>query len=663
MAALQDGLQLSDGVTLRNRLVATAHGSGAVSGGKPLDKDIEYWARLAQGGVAMAVVGGNAVSERGTIRQANRTALWLPEVVPGLARRADALKTGGAIPILQMVHLGRETLQAETYYHPVAPSGVRSPREPVAPRAMTDPEIDILVDDFILGARHAYEAGFAGVELHAAHGYLLGQFLSPTVNVRGPSHTARERADVVLRIVAGIRAIDEAFVVGVRLSFGDEQDAGLALDTMQETLATLERVVTYVNVTVGMRTTYVRDMSFESPGILPDVAAIRAATRLPLLVSHGFRSVGDMTAALDSGADMIGMARGLIADPDLPLKVLAGDEAKVRPCVECNEDCRLFTPSLLCTVNPDLAPAGETRRPALPLLIRGTPRPVGAVGIIGAGPAGLETALTLARASRQVAVWDREPQIGGALFTATQAPHRGGWKRLLGYYEAGLRGSAIDLRLGESPAAESLSQYETLVVATGSVESLPDGWVDPRVRSTGEILRQGSQSLAHVEHIVIVDDGFGWWPAIGVLELSISSRVPQVTYVTPALSLAGGIPGESRAQLKDRLQYRGLRLEFASRVDVLDGELVLHNLLSATKTALPADLVVITGERRPNVPAFLLDSETVTPNIFVVGDAITPRKVAHAIAEGRELGLRLAEWDNATRRPLADTTIGWSQNP
>src|SRR6185437_3728680 len=168
---------------------------------------------------------------------------------------------------------------------------------------------------------------------------------------------------------------------------------------LADLLGVVDSLVDWVNVTVGVRTTYVRDMATTRPPLLDELARVRAAVRRPLLVSHAFRRPEWIDEALAAGADLVGMARPLIADPNLPRKLIEGRSDEIRPCVACNEDCRTFDPLLLCTVNPDLAPPGEPRRPAAPLELACDLERLtgGRVAVVGAGPAGLECALALAR--------------------------------------------------------------------------------------------------------------------------------------------------------------------------------------------------------------------------------------------------------------------------
>src|SRR5205085_11339201 len=167
-------------LTLRNRLVGTAHGRGILEDGLPLPEDAEYWRRLAAGGAAMLTVGGTVVAPESTWRRRITTEAWRPEAVPGMALRAEAIRAEGAVAACQLVHLGRETTGAEQWFHPVAPSAVRSPREPTRPRALGEAELDGIVEGFRISAVHAAQAGFQVVELPAAHAYLLAQLLSPS---------------------------------------------------------------------------------------------------------------------------------------------------------------------------------------------------------------------------------------------------------------------------------------------------------------------------------------------------------------------------------------------------------------------------------------------------------------------------------------------------
>ena len=204
----------------------------------------------------------------------------------------------------------------------------------------------------------------------------------------------------------------------------------------------------YVNLTVGVRATYVRDMATTYPPLLAAIDQLRPCVDRPLLISQSFRRAAPIEAALAAGADLVGVARPLIADPDFPAKILGGREAEVRPCVSCNEDCRAFDPVLLCSVNPDLGPSADGPRPAMPLMARPSePTLARRIAVIGAGPAGLECATTLAGRG-DIVLFDENVRVGGNLALAAQAPHRSGWQSLLDFYSHRIETAEdVELRL------------------------------------------------------------------------------------------------------------------------------------------------------------------------------------------------------------------------
>jgi 2,4-dienoyl-CoA reductase-like NADH-dependent reductase (Old Yellow Enzyme family) len=643
------------GLELRNRIVGTAHGRGIVEEGLALPEDAEYWRRRAAGGAAMLTVGGTVVSPDAVWRRRITTEAWRPEAVPGMALRAEAIRSEGAVAAAQIVHLGRETLGAETWYHPVAPSPVRSPREPTRPRALTDGEIDALVEWFRVSAANAAEAGFQVVELHAAHGYLLGQFLSPATNLRPGAEAPDGRFEVVARIARAIRESVADLALGIRLSIEGGEEAGLTLDGLCELLPLADVLFDYVNLTVGVRATYCKDMATASPPLLPDVERVRPLVSAPLLISHSFRRRSEIEAALAAGADLVGMARPLIADPDLPVKLLAGREAEVRPCVSCNEDCRAFDPVLLCSVNPDLAPPGEKRRPAAPLVVQPAQGDVRRVAIVGAGPAGLECAISLG-AGTEVVVFDGRDAIGGALAVAASAPNRSGWQALLGFYAAAIeRADHVQLELGTHVGADDLHGFDEVVVAIGSDETLPELPGIEHALTASDAIARGADGLRPGARLVVVDDGFGWWPCASAVELGIAAGCESITVATPGAAFGATLPPEGRVQLLARLRGAPLTVcPFTALAAIGDGGAELRNVMSGETQTLAADTVIVVGERQPRSWSALV---LASAGVQVIGDALVPRKAMHAISEGRAAAeaIRTAQRSGDADERLADS--------
>src|SRR5215216_1458665 len=601
-------------LTLRNRLVGTAHARGILEDGLALPEDAEYWRRRAAGGAAMLTVGGTVVAPESTWRRRITTEAWRPEAVPGMAARAEAIRSEGAVAACQLVHLGRETTGAEQWFHAVAPSAVRSPREPARPRPLSAGELDAIVEGFRSSAFGAAEAGFQVVELHAAHGYLLAQFLSAATYRRPDAETLDGRLAIVARIVEEIRSCAPQLVVGIRLSTDGGEEAGLTVDGLCALLPDVSELVDYVNVTVGVRTTYVRDMGTAEPPLLGEVGRLRRLVDRPLLISHAFRKPGTIEAALTAGADLVGMARALIADPDMPRKLLAGRAADVRPCVACNEDCRAFDPVLLCSVNPELGPPGADRRPAAPLVVRQGAG--GRVAIVGAGPGGLECAATLARRA-EVVLFDARAAIGGQLAVAAAAPNRTGWRALLDFYAHALRG--VTIRLGAPVRADDLEGFDEVVLAAGSEELLPELPGIERALPSSAALGMALSGRS----LLVVDDGFGWWPCASAVELGVRAGFETITVATPAAAFGAALPPEGRVQLLARLRGAPLYVRPFTALESLDVDsALLRNTLAGISERVAADTVVVVGERvardwRALVPA--------AGGVRVIGDALVPR--------------------------------------
>lgn len=629
---ISDALQLTASHRLRNRLVATAHGRAAVLEGVPTVADAEYWARVSDGGVAMCIAGGTVVSASSTHRTRVLTEAWREDAVEGLRHRADAMKSGGALSVLQILHLGRETLGADGYHPPVAPSPVRSPREPTPPRALSDGELEAILEDFRTSAANAVAAGFEGIELHAAHGYFLAHLISGTVNQRAGAETVEQRMAVIGRVARMVRSVAPDQALGIRMSVGDVDDSGVAREDLPAVLAALDPAIDYVNLTVGMRADYVRDMATTRPPLLDEISALRALTTRPLLISHGFRDGDAMQSAVGAGADMVGMARALIADPQLPKKLLRGAGDTIRPCVACNEDCRAFDPALLCTVNPDLGAPGQPRRQAVPTVIRDVGTVPQRVAVVGGGPAGLEAAAVLGESGAcEVVLIDRADRLGGTIAAVATLATRRGWGDLVAYYERRLARAGVEVRLGRTADTDALGECEAVIDATGAEEVLPA--TAAGASSVTALLAAGVDHLRGVDRAVIVDDGFSWWPHVNALELAVAAGVREVVLATPGTAFAGAIPAEARVQLLKRLRGSvDLRMRPMTQLaSVVDGGVDLRSLTADAVERVEADAVVVVGERRSRAWTVPFDRGLIT-----VGDAAHPRRVAHAIAEGGE---------------------------
>ncbi len=230
-------------------------------------------------------------------------------------------------------------------------------------------------------------------------------------------------------------------------------------------------------------------------------------------------------------------------------------------------------------------------------------------------------------------LFDEGGRLGGHLRIATSAPNRRGWQSLLDFYERAIdRAENVEVHLGTTVDQDLLAGFDHVVAAVGSREVLPDlPGVDHALSSSSFIAQRSPSPVA--DALVILDDGFGWWPCASAVETGIAAGWQSITVLTPAASFGGRLPPEGHVQLMARLRGAPLDIRSVTGVEsITRGWVTARNLLSGQTTELAADLVVVVGERRarawePIVPA--------GPGVHIIGDAAVPRRVHHAIAEGR----------------------------
>src|SRR5680860_1224927 len=379
------------GFDLRNRLVALPAGTSLVERGIPTHGDIEHFERLAAGGVGLIIGGATVVHPTSALRSGKLVEGYLDEVVPAMAEKASVVHRHGARLVGQLCHLGREFIGGESDHPPMAPSPLKTVRDAYPPHELTVKEIDEIIEGWRVSTENLVKAGVDGVEIHAAHGYLPAQFMSPLTNRRtdafGGSFENRMR---FLRLVieAMLSVTPAGFALGVRLSGEEEIPGGMGIEDcvrIAEDLAALG-CVDYFSITHGTRGKYVKDSTGPDAVAVPSASRVRAATGVPTLVGQRIRDVATAEHVIKAGhADLVGMARALIADPDLPVKSQTGRLDEVRGCLGINQDCRAFDPHLHCAVNAEV---GRARLPGDGVQVA---RPK-ELYVIGGGPGGLEAA-------------------------------------------------------------------------------------------------------------------------------------------------------------------------------------------------------------------------------------------------------------------------------
>ncbi len=463
-------------LTLRNRVVSTSHQTGLVHDHLPTEDLLDYHEARARGGAGAIFVEATAVDPTGLLT-GHTIAGFHPEIVPVYERLADRVHGHGAKLFVQLLHGGRELIASSPKPPAVAPSAVPSLRFKSEPRALTLNEIKNIIAGYGDSARLAAEGGLDGIEVSMAHGYLPAQFLSPLSNRRGDSYdgSLEARLRFSLEVLGAVRAaIGDHLAVSVRLSADELTPGGLDLEQSAQIAARLHREggVDLISLVLGHSAFPAASTFIAPPPPVPANAialpakAIRDAVPEATLLTT--TRVVDLAAAdelvADGIADLVGMTRALIADPDLVDKTRAGRTDEVIECVGCNQACighyHAGVP-IGCAVNPRTG-----RERTLPRRHRS---PQGRVLIIGGGPAGCAAALEAAGEDVQVTLLEREPELGGQLRLAGHAPaHAETWERYHRSTTARLSAAGVDVQLNTEATADTARDYDRVVLATGA---------------------------------------------------------------------------------------------------------------------------------------------------------------------------------------------------
>lgn len=620
------------GVRVRNRTVMTAHGPRL--GQARYERYLEVRSRGGVGLVILPVVsalylgttypvpvaavpGGeeDAVAPR---QDTPEGIAFFDAVVPRLRGQAEAVRRGGAAVFGQLNHPGANR-HWENLQPAVAPSEVRGEHPPNVPHALDRGEIAELVRAFGEDARRAVAAGLEGIEIHAAHGYLVAQFLSPFHNRRrdGYGGSLEGRARFLEEVIDEVRRRTRPDLpIGVRIAADDQAVAVARL---------LEGRVAFLNLSLGSFTgmhagrpglPYVAPFLVEGAPALPVARRVKAAVATPVLVAGGIKTPRLARRVVDDGiADMVGFTRALIADPDFVNKLAGGRDHQVDLCIGCMEchQRRVVT----CPVNP--AAGREEEFTVGPVA---TPR---RVAVVGGGPAGMEAASRAARRGHRVTLFEARPSLGGALDLFTRDPGRAAWRPLLDRLNRDLVAAGVEVRLGTEAGVGDLGGYDVVVVATGGVE------VGPGV-SSSDVLAGTARPSGDVTVAMGGDDGLDG-PMIALL---LAGRGCRVRLAAEGHLIGAGLEPGLVHVVTGRLLEAEVELRPLTRVLEEGGQTTLENVFTGRREPVPGGVIWASGRRARDELRAALERAGL-PSVLV-GDALAPRRLVHAVLDGARVG-------------------------
>ena len=647
------------GHTLKCRIVFGAHTANMAEGGLPADRHFGYYRERARGGAAMIVVEPTPPHPTAVLTRGNFMAD--DAVIPHFRRITDECHSHGTVMCHQIYHVGAHGDQDNSWAPYWSPSGQVSHHDPWGSHAMSDAEIRELIRAFIDQAVRDRKGGFDGVDLFAGYSCLIDQFWSPLTNRRDDAWggSLENRLRFVTEIAGGIRkACGPDFIVGMTVSGAEPYPGGLTLADKQEIFAWLDErgLADYFSCGTG---SYINKFTMIVPGFhhatplgTDDAAAIKQVVKHALVTAEArVKTPVRAEAAIAGGlCDLVSIVRGQIADPHLANKAREGRADDIRPCISCNQLCigrRMRDYHISCLVNPSVgrehAWGGDAAPPA------DNPRHV---LVVGAGPAGLETARIAAERGHRVTLVERAQDLGGQFRLAAAQPERDEIGELLGWYRTQLEKLQVRVELGREMTAEDIREFgaDAVVLSTGSQptrtgfqRALPHvdallGAGQENVCAANDVLEGAARPG---KRVLLLDDLNGWWPASGTA-LHLAERGHEVTVLTPSDKAAEALDGSHLGpSTRERFAKLGVTVICSHAITRWAGRTAtIQNLYTGETQQLPFDsLVLATTNTADDALARALAGGDI--EVHTAGDMVAVRTAGMAFYEGRMLGMRL----------------------
>lgn len=637
------------GVTLRNRIVFLPHYTAmATRESLPSDTEVAYYAERAKGGAGLVIAGNYAVSPSGQMHATFVNASD-PRVVKNFTRTARLVHGHGAKIFGQLTHAGptkMEKPQPDLW----APSQVVEGSSGTHTMEIGPAEIEQIVKSFGVSATHLRESGFDGVEIKVGHDGILRAFLSPHYNKRTDRYggSLENKARILVEVLTAVRAVmSQRMVLGMRLVMDEFEEDGYRLDYALMVAKYLERqgLIDYVSVDAG--TTWLSYIMQIPPMAIPlgfaeyMAAELKREVKVPVIA---FGRINDPVQAeqilQNESADLVGMARQLICDPEMPAKSLRGDVDGIRKCVACEDGC--------CGQGVQLQPIRCIQNPAVgreKLLGIGTLRKARRaknVVVVGGGVAGMKTAEIAAKRGHSVVLFEKEKTLGGQLGLVRKIPFRNEFSEVTRFLEFQLKSlQNVTLRMNEEATEHTVLKEspDVVIIAAGSTRYVPAEMTGPRVASSWDVLKDAVE----IGRDVVIFDMLAKEEGIGVAEY-IAEYYPgaKIRFFTPAHS-----PGADVHFLNQDVLFRKLYAKsfvpypLYELHHVTEASIVFTQRYSRSELVVDGyDAFVIVGTMRSNDEMYKALMGKV-PELHRVGDARAPRLVELAIHGAESLARTL----------------------
>jgi 2,4-dienoyl-CoA reductase-like NADH-dependent reductase (Old Yellow Enzyme family)/thioredoxin reductase len=618
---------------VRNRVLVSAHVPGLAEDNKPGERYIRYHETFAAAGVGLQITGGTPIHRSGMLSLSG-DGLWNlnDAIVPGYQRLADAVHHHGGRILAQLAHSAGTVPIVQPGIANWAPSTITAPTSGSVSHEMSGDQIAEITQAYVDAAERVVVGRLDGVEILSAFGFLPHAFLSPRTNFRGDDYggSLENRQRFLVELLQAVRAaIGPDAVLGVRIPGDEYETGGLDLGDMQRLARRLsdDDLVDYINVTAHSNMSHTgRALHWpptpaEHGSFVKLAAGIRAHVNVPVFTVGRITDPHHAEKILQSDqADMVGMTRAHICDPDIVAKLKRGAADQIRPCVGTN-NCianRLIGKPIRCVHNPAIADMPIATAPSRKILI------------VGGGPAGLEAARCGAARGHQINIIDQQPKAGGQLALWARSPGQTELDGIIKWRLTELARLGVKIQLGQHVGAEEIrkSDAEAIILATGANAFLT------RIAGDNSILVFSPQQILNDEierpgKIIVWSDGRGQ-AGLAAAEW-LAAHGSEVEIITSDIAVAADIDATNRHSWYQRLSRLGCRHQANSIIEkVLDGVVYLQDIYSQERSQR-TDLTAIVDWRgsRPNTELSADDNR-----VLEIGDRLNPRNVEIAIAEG-----------------------------
>ncbi|MBO1337970.1 NADPH-dependent 2,4-dienoyl-CoA reductase [Streptomyces sp. VRA16 Mangrove soil] len=655
--------------TLPNRVLMGSMHVGLEEAENGFARMAEFYATRARGGVGLMVTGGIAPNEAGR-PWAGGAKLTTEEEAAEHRQVTDAVHAAGGRIAMQILHFGRYAYHEDL----VAPSPIQAPISPFVPNELSDADVEQTIEDFARAAELAKSAGYDGVEIMGSEGYLINEFIVAATNHRtdrwGGSYENRVRFPV--EIVKRVRErVGADFILIYRLSMLDLVPGGSTLDEVVHLAKEIEAAgATIINTGIGWHEARIPTIATSVPrGAYTWVTKkLMGQVSVPLVTTNRINTPEIAEELLADGvADMVSLARPMLADPDFVNKAAADRSDTINTCIGCNQACldHTFSAKITsCLVNPRAC--HETELVLSPTQLKKR------VAVVGAGPAGLACAVSAAERGHDVTLFDAASEIGGQLNVARKVPGKEEFDETLRYFRTQLELRGVDVKLNTRVAADDLDGYDDVVVATGVSPRTPviEGVDHPSVVGYLDVLKHGAPVGDRVAVIgaggigfdvaeYLTDGGekasqdpatyFRQWGVDmdyadrgGLAEPERPAPPRQVHLIQRKTSKVGAGLGKTTGWIhRTELRHRGVTMIAGASYDLID-DAGLHITVDGETSLIPVDTVVLCAGQEPFRSLYDdLIAAGRTPHLIGGADVAAELDAKRAIKQGTEVAAAL----------------------